>query len=70
MVAALSYAVCVNFIPAYRIPADQIGDSNIGIADRPQDKGANLDNAYHVNTDLEKNQALEVESAAVKPDLA
>jgi MFS transporter, FHS family, L-fucose permease len=31
MVAALSYAVCVNFVDYYRIPADAMGDSDLGV---------------------------------------
>lgn len=31
MVAAETYAVAVNFVPAYRIPADQIGASTVGL---------------------------------------
>ena len=31
MVFAWSYAVAVNFVPAYRNPADKIGDSKVGI---------------------------------------
>lgn len=31
MVAAWTYAVCVNFVPAYRLPADKIGAATIGI---------------------------------------
>jgi FHS family L-fucose permease-like MFS transporter len=38
MVVAWSYAVCVNFVPSYRDPADKIGDSNIGLTDTPTDR--------------------------------
>lgn len=31
MVAAWTYAVAVNFVPAYRNPADKIGASAIGV---------------------------------------
>lgn len=31
MVAAWSYAVAVNFVPAYRDPADKTGAATIGI---------------------------------------
>ena len=31
MVFAWTYAVAVNFVPAYRDPADKIGDSKVGI---------------------------------------
>lgn len=30
-VAAWSYAICVNFVPAYRIPVDSLGQAKIGI---------------------------------------
>ena len=33
MVAAWTYAVAVNFVPAYRDPADKIGAATIGIED-------------------------------------
>ena len=40
MVAAWSYAVCVNFVPGYRDPADKIGAANIGIvSDETEDGG-------------------------------
>lgn len=31
MIAAWSYALCVNFVPSYRTPADKIGAATIGI---------------------------------------
>ncbi len=31
MVLAWSYALCVNFVPAYRDPADKIGAATIGL---------------------------------------
>lgn len=31
MVLAWSYALCVNFVPAYRNPADKIGAATIGL---------------------------------------
>jgi hypothetical protein len=33
MVAAMSYAVCVNFVAFYRIPADALGASTVGMQD-------------------------------------
>jgi len=30
-IAAWSYALCVNFVPYYRVPADAIGESSIGL---------------------------------------
>lgn len=32
MVASMTYAVAVNFLAPYRIPADALGDSDIGAA--------------------------------------
>lgn len=32
-----SYALCVNFVPAYRDPADKIGASNIGLEPKKDD---------------------------------
>lgn len=40
MVAALTYAVAVNFVPAYREPADKIGESSIGIVTDKEDEEA------------------------------
>jgi len=31
MVLAWTYALCVNFVPAYRNPADKIGAATIGL---------------------------------------
>ena len=33
MAAAMSYAVCVNFVAHYRIPADALGSSSVGMKD-------------------------------------
>lgn len=44
MVAALTYAIAVNFVPYYRIPADLVGESQIGIT-----------NTTSSNSDEEKN---------------
>jgi hypothetical protein len=38
MVAALTYAFAVNFVPAYRDPADKIGQSDIGIVGDKEDE--------------------------------
>ncbi|GAB1727085.1 hypothetical protein NU195Hw_g3938t1 [Hortaea werneckii] len=32
-IAAWTYAICVNFVPAYRIPADRLGETKIGVED-------------------------------------
>ncbi|KAL9013067.1 MAG: hypothetical protein Q9180_009045, partial [Flavoplaca navasiana] len=39
MVAAWSYAVAVNFVPAYRDPADKTGAATIGIENAERDAG-------------------------------
>lgn len=44
MVAAETYAVAVNFVPAYKIPADMVGKSDIG-----------LENNGESGSDVEKN---------------
>jgi FHS family L-fucose permease-like MFS transporter len=36
-VAAWTYALCVNFVPAYRIPADKFRTAKLGL----QDPGVN-----------------------------
>lgn len=38
MAVAWTYAICVNFVPSYRDPADKIGDSDIGIVDAREDE--------------------------------
>lgn len=40
MVAAYTYALAVNFVPAYRDPADKIGQSEIGIVNKKGDEEA------------------------------
>lgn len=36
-VLSWSYALCVNFVPAYRDPADKIGASKIGLETKKDD---------------------------------
>ena len=43
MVAAWSYALCVNFVPSYRDPADQIGAGMIGIRDEDRASDADVE---------------------------
>ena len=50
MIAAWTYAVCVNLVPAYRNPADKIGAATIGLDDKG--KGASEDK---IDEDPEKN---------------
>ena len=37
-VAAWTYSLAVNFVPAYRIPADKFGETKIGIENVGQDE--------------------------------
>lgn len=38
MVAAMTYAVCINFVANYRIPADALGSSSVGMKDNQAPK--------------------------------
>jgi hypothetical protein len=38
MVVAETYAIAVNFAPSYRIPADALGNSSIGMTERERIK--------------------------------
>lgn len=62
MVASLTYALCVNFVAYYRVPADLVGDSSIGITNTA---GSNSDEEKNVQaTDgqaMDGAQVLEVE---------
>lgn len=40
MVLAWTYALCVNFVPAYRNPADKIGAATIGLEHSSGEVGA------------------------------
>jgi MFS transporter, FHS family, L-fucose permease len=35
-IGAWSYALCVNFVPSYRIPADKLGSAEIGLKNAPR----------------------------------
>lgn len=37
-IAAWTYALCVNFVPAYRTPVDSLGEANIGIQNGDSDQ--------------------------------
>lgn len=39
-IAAWSYALCVNFVPAYRNPADQFSTTKIGVDNVDEENGA------------------------------
>lgn len=53
MIAAWTYALCVNFVPAYRDPADKIGAATIGL----ENNGGETSSEGEVVEDLEKNTA-------------
>lgn len=53
MIASLTYAVAVNFIPYYRVPADMVGDSQIGIVNTGDNHTATSS-----GSDIEKNAHL------------
>lgn len=41
MVVAWTYAIAVNFVPAYRITVDKVGESTVGLQnDSPKDEEA------------------------------
>ena len=50
MVAAWTYAICVNFVPAYRNPADKIGAATIGL----ENGGVETSSEGEVGEDIEK----------------
>ena len=61
MLAALTYPICINFLPNYRIPADALGSSDIGtsgggVADGKMES----DEEAQVKT-AERGQVVEVE---------
>ncbi|KIW18824.1 hypothetical protein PV08_03113 [Exophiala spinifera] len=61
MVASETYAVAVNFVPAYRTPADQIGSSTVGIqsAERTLDVEKSVDS--HTGQGYNGAEIVEVE---------
>lgn len=42
-VAAWTYAICVNFVPAYRIPVDNMGEAKIGVENAEPNPPADSD---------------------------
>jgi len=42
-IAAWSYAICVNFVPAYRDTADRFSTAEIGIKDNAGERGEDLE---------------------------
>jgi len=59
MVAAFTYAFSVNCVAAYRIPADLIGDSNVGIVDQESRTSSE-------NPGLDGAQTIQIEEQQVK----
>lgn len=51
-IAAWTYAICVNFVPAYRIPVDSLGQTKIGIRNVDSDQ----EGAQQSTTDVEKGE--------------
>ena len=62
-VAAWSYALCVNFVPAYRDPADQFHTTKVGVASGAQDEENSGENVSR-EEDPEKATAGHREDAA------
>ena len=46
MVGAWTYALAVNFVPSYRVIADKIGDSAVGIKHAPDEEKAVHDDEW------------------------
>lgn len=66
-VAAWTYSLCVNFVPAYRIPVDSLGEAKIGIQNVDSDQEGAQQSAFDaekggVNTteDVTRHQNKEV----------
>jgi MFS transporter, FHS family, L-fucose permease len=67
MIAAFTYAVTVNFIPYYRIPADLVGSSKIGIKDSGSSND-DLEKRARAGSDVKYDgaEALEVEQTEAR----
>ena len=59
MIAAWTYALCVNFLPSYREPADKIGAATIGIENASQELSEPSNTEIDAGSDLEKNVVME-----------
>lgn len=62
-VAAWSYSICVNFVPAYRIPVDSLGETEIGTRNIDGDKE---DPIHHI-ADTEKGGVSGIEDVDSRP---
>ena len=62
MVVAWTYAVAVNFVPAYKNTVDKIGESDVGLESRStKDEEAVMD-SHGINDNVsEKHEAIHVE---------
>jgi MFS transporter, FHS family, L-fucose permease len=62
MLAALTYPICVNFLPRYKIPADALGSSDIGVSgDDLEHKGVDGDEEAQAAKTIDGAQVLQVE---------
>ncbi|EEQ34404.1 L-fucose permease Glucose/galactose transporter [Microsporum canis CBS 113480] len=66
MAVAWTYAVCVNFVPSYRDPADKIGDSTVGIVDGREDEEHRGGELQNETADLKKGVEFTVPTAEEK----
>ena len=57
MIAAWTYALCVNFVPSYRDPADKIGAATIGIENAASGDTVSSDAEVEAGSDIEKATA-------------
>ena len=54
MIAAWTYALCVNFVPSYRNPADKIAGATIGIENSESTGDVASDVERVTESDIEK----------------
>ncbi|KAK5357944.1 hypothetical protein LTS13_011057 [Exophiala xenobiotica] len=64
MIAAETYALAVNFVPAYRIPADMVGNSTIGIQTQQDTGDVEKSEATHITQGVDGAEVVEIQ----KPD--
>ena len=65
-VAAWSYALCVNFVPAYRDAADKIGQSDVGIGGGEEEDGSGA--GRDDEDEAEKGNVLQIERSDTGAD--
>jgi FHS family L-fucose permease-like MFS transporter len=61
MIAAETYALAVNFVPAYRIPADMVGNSTIGIQTARNTGDVEKSQATHVARGVDGTEVVEIQ---------